>query len=55
MPLDIQSYYEKGSSMSKIFNELIAMNVTGITLDIWWGRIETNPNEYDFTFYKDLV
>ena len=41
--------------MSKIFNELVAMEVTGITLDVWWSRVETNPNHYNFSFYKDLV
>lgn len=41
--------------MSKIFTEMTALNVTGVTLDVWWSRVEHSPNQYDFSFYKDLL
>ena len=41
--------------MSKIFAEMAALNVNGVTLDVWWSRVETSPNLYDFSFYRELL
>ena len=55
LPLDIQRYHQKGNDMSKIFAEMSALKVTGVTVDVWWSSVEVSPNQYDFSFYKDLL
>ena len=41
--------------MSKIFAEMSALEITGVTIDVWWSSVEISPNQYDFSFYKDLL
>ena len=41
--------------MSTIFAEMAKLQVTGVTFDVWWGRVEKSPNQYDFSFYRDLL
>lgn len=44
-----------GFDTSTVFDKMSKLNVTGVTFDIWWSKVEINPNEYDFSFYKDLL
>lgn len=36
-------------------NLLVASGVYGVAVDVWWGAVEREPHQYNWTGYKQLL
>jgi len=41
-------------ALGAMFDAMVATDVDGFMVDVWWGLTEPQPQEYDFSGYRDL-
>jgi len=53
LPLDLHKW--RIGSLERRLKTLKDMGVHGVMCDIWWGLVEQQPKQYDFTRYLELA
>lgn len=53
LPLDLHKW--RIGSLERRLQMLKDMGVHGVMCDVWWGLVEQQPKNYDFTRYVELA
>ena len=57
LPLDVinqQGQLNNPNQLKGWLSQLKSGNVDGVMTDVWWGLVEQQPQQYDWTAYEQL-